>query len=215
MAADYILPWSEDDPLAAVAGEPPKAVQALHDYAALGPGRSLPLLIERYRSGMQGASPTVRLTTVREWSAAWHWQDRVAAFDELERKREREAAAALRAERAKVLADRNWELSQKLTERALAMLDFPLATVEQVTKTRQGKDGKTTEIHMNVVKPARWALRDAAIIADVAAKLAALAAGEPTERTAHILGGLNPRDLEDMTLDQLLALRAQVEKAGR
>lgn len=214
MADDYVLPWDEADPLAAVAGEPSKAVQALHDYAALGPGRSLPALIERYRNGMQGASPTVRLTTVREWSAAYHWQDRVAAFDELERKREREAAAALRAERAKVLADRNWELSQKLTERALAMLDFPLATVEQVTKTKQGKNG-TTEIHMNVVKPGRWTFHTVAIMADVAAKLAALAAGEPTDRTAQIFEGMNPRDLEKLSLDELMVLRAQVEKAGR
>jgi len=42
-----------------------------------------------------------------------------------------------------------------------------------------------------------------------------LATGQATERTAHIIDGLTDRDLETMPLDQLLALRAQVEQSKR
>ena len=52
-------------------------------------------------------------------------------------------------------------------------------------------------------------------MAEVATKLGALATGEATERTAHIIEGLTDRDLETMPLDQLLTLRAQVERGKR
>ena len=68
---------------------------------------------------------------------------------------------------------------------------------------------------MNVVRPAKWSFQTAAIMADVAAKLAALSVGEPTERTAHVVDGLTKKDLEQMPLDQLLALRAQLESRKR
>lgn len=217
MADEYVLPWDEADPLGLYGGESTQANQALHDYAELGPGRSLSQLAGVYRSQIEGGSkpPAKSISTLRGWSAAHHWQDRVAAADDLARKAERAAAAAVRAERARELAERNWSLSSKLASRVEEMLGFPLAQVEQITKRRQGPDGRTTEIHMNVVKPGRWSFQTAAIMADIAAKLGALAAGEPTERTAHALEGLNPRDLESMPIEQLLALRAQIEKDGR
>ena len=66
-------------------------------------------------------------------------------------------------------------------------LGFPLAQVEQVTKRRQLDDGRTTEVHMNIVKPAKWSFQTAAIMADIATKIGALATGEATERTAHVI----------------------------
>jgi hypothetical protein len=95
------------------------------------------------------------------------------------------------------------------------MLDFPLAQVEQVTKRRQADDGRTTIIEMNIVKLAKWSFHSVAILADVSSKIGALATGEATERTAHVIDGLSERDLEAMPLDQLLALRAQVKRGKR
>ncbi len=100
-----------------------------------------------------------------------------------------------------MLADRNWSLSAKL--------------VEYVTKRRQLDDGRTTEVHMHIVKPAKWSFQTAAIVADIATKIGALAMGEATERTAHTIEGLTNRDLETMPLEQLLALRAQLERGKR
>ena len=68
---------------------------------------------------------------------------------------------------------------------------------------------------MNIVKPAKWSFHSAAILADVASKLGALATGEATDRTAHVIHGLSERDLETLPLDQLLALRAQLERGKR
>ena len=210
-----MIQWDAADPLALVAGESPKANQALHDFYALGPGRSMPILERAYRGRAEGVPPTRQLSKLKEWSSAYGWLDRVAAAENIERQREREAAAALRAQRAVELAERNWQQSQKLADRVASMLDFPLAQVEQVTKRRQGADGRTTEIHMNVVKPSRWSMQTAAVMADIASKLGALSVGEPTERTAHVIDGLTTRDLESMPLDQLLALRAQIDRGKR
>jgi hypothetical protein len=212
-----MIQWDAADPLALVAGESSKANQALHDFYALGPGRSLSLLAKSYRSRVEAGSsaPTRQDSTLATWSAAYAWVDRVAAAENIERQREREALAAQRAQRALDLAERNWQQSQRLADRVASMLDFPLAQVEQVTKRRQGADGHTTEIHMNVVKPARWSMQTAAVMADIAAKLGALSVGEPTERTAHVIDGLSPKDLESMPIEQLLALRAQIERGKR
>lgn len=209
--------WDEADPLAQVlaGGESTKANQALHDYAHMGPGRSLAALLATYQTGTEGRPLTTRLTTLKEWSTGFDWVERVSAYDELQRKAQRAAAAVVREQRAAELENRNWQLSQRLAERVGAMLDFPLAQVEQVTKRRQTDDGRTTIIEMNIVKPAKWSFQSAAALADVSSKLGALATGEPTDRTAHIIDGLTDRDLETMPLDQLLALRAQVERGKR
>ena len=208
--------WDAADPLALVAGaESPKANQALGDFYALGPGRSMPILERAYRGRTEGVPPTRQLSKLKEWSSAYGWLDRVAAAENIERQREREALAAQRAQRALDLAERNWQQSQRLADRVASMLDFPLAQVEHVTKRSQGADGHTTEIHMNVVKPARWSMQTAAVMADIAAKLGALSVGEPTERTAHVIDGLSPKDLESMPIEQLLALRAQIERGKR
>jgi hypothetical protein len=207
--------WDDADPLSLAAGEGSKQNQALHDYAGMGPGRSLTGLVATYQSYTDPIPPTKHIATLKEWSGKFGWVDRVAAYDELQRKAQRAAAAVVREQRAAELADRNWAISQLLAERVRGMLDFPLAQVEQVTKRRQTDDGRTTIIEMNVVKPAKWSFHSAAILADVSSKIGALATGEATDRTAHVIDGLSERDLETLPLDQLLALRAQLERGKR
>lgn len=59
-----------------------KAKRAFEDYFAMGPGRSIRKLHERYcRQKDAEASPnppTARLRTLKTWSAEHNWQDRVA-----------------------------------------------------------------------------------------------------------------------------------------
>lgn len=55
----------------------PKAEQAFLDYVAMGPGRSLEALRDRYQSETE-PSPTKRLATLKDWSARYHWQARIA-----------------------------------------------------------------------------------------------------------------------------------------
>lgn len=113
-----------------------------------------------------------------QWSVQHQWSDRAAAWDAMLRSRElaqREAAQAAEAERwaarRAAEAEREWAFAEQLMERARAMLAFPLQTRELA------EDG-----HTIIVKPARWAIRDAAGMADTAAKLARLAAGMETDR---------------------------------
>jgi hypothetical protein len=115
---------------------------------------------------------------LKRWSARWFWQDRTHAYDAMLRTREaaqREAAQAAEAEkwaaRRAAEAEREWAFAEQLMERARAMLAFPLETQEIQ------QDNQTI-----IVKPARWAIRDAAGMADTAAKLERLAAGMETDR---------------------------------
>jgi len=61
------------------------AKRAFEDYLAMGDGRSLRKLQEHYRQrnqeGTKSRSPTVRMSTLREWSMRHHWQARIAEID--------------------------------------------------------------------------------------------------------------------------------------
>ena len=58
-----------------------KACQAFEDYFNMGPGRSLRLLCERYRSDTEAIPPTRRIGTLKTWSNHHGWQARVATRD--------------------------------------------------------------------------------------------------------------------------------------
>ena len=88
-----------EDPLARVKGESARASQALLDYALMGGRRSLRQLITRYQAAREAYTkdpinnslpPTVRYTTLAQWSARNHWQERVKIYDEHVRLREQE-----------------------------------------------------------------------------------------------------------------------------
>ena len=150
-------------------GESAQAYEAARLYFDMGAQRSL----EQVRRKL-GKSKDL----MERWSARWAWVDRAAAWDAMLRARDlaaREAAQAAEAERwaarRAAEAEREWAFAEQLMERARAMLAFPLQTRELA------EDG-----HTIIVKPARWAIRDAAGMADTAAKLARLAAGMETGR---------------------------------
>lgn len=67
-------------------GESKRAHQALFDYCAMGSGRSLRKLCERYRGQVGGDTlaklpPTVRLPTLESWSSRFDWQNAAEAWD--------------------------------------------------------------------------------------------------------------------------------------
>lgn len=65
----------------AVAKESNKARQAFEDYYALGPGRSLTVLVARYQKRTKPIPPTKHLGQLKKWSTAFKWQARVAERD--------------------------------------------------------------------------------------------------------------------------------------
>lgn len=211
------LEWDPDVPLGLCEGETLKANQALNDYALMGPGRSLTNLHRTYTEptlpGIDAQpAPTTQLRTLKGWSSADSWQDRVARYDAMVQERERAAYEARWAHRREAEREETWQLAQALRDKARKMLEFPLADVEQVTARRPGPGG-VQHIDMTMIKPARWALRDIATMGETAAKLARLSADLPTERLA--IEDLTPRDLEGMRTEELLLLRQRLERAKR
>jgi len=77
--------------------ETPRAQQAWADYLALGPGRSLAGLLERYQNAPK-ASPTTRLATLKAWSVAYGWQARLSEIADREAREAEEREAAYRRE---------------------------------------------------------------------------------------------------------------------
>ncbi len=62
-------------------GESDKAVIACNDWLRMGPGRSLPALLEKYSEPYQNQPPTKSLATLKDWSRRFNWAVRAAAFD--------------------------------------------------------------------------------------------------------------------------------------
>lgn len=58
-----------------------KSTAAFEDYYALGPGRSLAILCQRYRIETEHKPPTRQLSTLKKWSTLFSWQQRVADRD--------------------------------------------------------------------------------------------------------------------------------------
>lgn len=68
--------------------EKDKAVAACNDYLRMGPGRSLQKLWTRYQAVTDPLPPTRRITTLKEWSSAFGWQERATFYDSrIERKK--------------------------------------------------------------------------------------------------------------------------------
>lgn len=190
-----------DDPLARLPDEPAPAHQAFIDYEAMGDERSLEKLAKWYQSGVKAGS-TKRLNTLREWSARWNWQERVALAYDARVARERAAREAVWAQRREQVRDHSWELADKIRQRAQELLEQSF--LEEVTVKRGGSE-------VPVLKP-RWTMRDIATLAETYDKLARLAAGMDTDQQKIIVEGLSPEDLESLPDEELDKLWAKTQR---
>lgn len=103
------------NPLAKMPGETQRANDALRDYYAMGPGRSLTNLLESYRN--QEATkppPTKRLDSLKGWSTKFAWVARVEA----QRALDLESDKLLWDERRRQIRESDW--AQGLALRDLA-----------------------------------------------------------------------------------------------
>ena len=60
--------------------ETARARQAFCDFRDMGPNRSLPKLLEKYRTSTDDR-PTRNLSRLKFWSQVWNWQARVAIWE--------------------------------------------------------------------------------------------------------------------------------------
>lgn len=144
--------------------EPGKAYDAFVVYRELGSVRT-------YRTASKRMGRARH--TLEKWGRRHDWQARADAYDAFVRsvaQAEYERGVREEAERwqqrQREHREVEFEMARGLMDKAAAMLQFPLAQIVQ-----EGDDGSTT-----IIKPTRWSMRDAASLADTAAKLARLSA---------------------------------------
>jgi hypothetical protein len=116
------------DPLAPRPGETHKASQALKDYIALGPGRSLERLRVMYSECTESTPPTTVLRTIKHWSSTFAWQERAAQWDAQQARKELEFCSGHMAEER-----RKWR------ERRLKLLEAQFSNVARMMKHLTGK----------------------------------------------------------------------------
>lgn len=92
--------------------EPPRAAAGFAEYAALGPNRSLRKLAEQWMVGQK--SLIARQRQLERWSAVYHWQDRVRAYD---------------LERAETKRIKREELQEEINERQMKLAEEQLTRV--------------------------------------------------------------------------------------
>jgi hypothetical protein len=203
--------FNPDDPLARIPGEPETAHLALHDYAGLPDGqRSLDTLTRHYRGA--DSAPTRRLRTLKEWSTRYLWQERVAQAQALRLAAERAQREAVWMQRREQTREDSWALAQQLRDRAIALLAHPTTEETHEQVTRRDADGRTVEVIQVTIRPSRWAQRDIPVLAETYDKLARLAAGMDTSQQKVVVEGLEPKDLADLSDEELDKLEAQLQK---
>jgi len=151
---------------------------------------------ERVKAGKGKAeSPPGAWTKAAE---KWKWSERAQAWDDNEHERLEEEWEARRKE----LRGVEWSMAHALIDKAKQMLVFPLAST---TREVMEAGGKVTNV--TTVNPARWSVRDAAMLADTASKLARLAASLPTDKSE--VDVIDKRSAEELTDDELAAIAAR------
>jgi hypothetical protein len=158
-------------------------------YLSKGSGRSVQGAYNEYEVGKgRNRSAADAPLSWRRNAEKWEWAKRAEAYDADLRAKD----AVIWEQRRLELQQRDWDIAHKLTDKVLAMLNFP------VSEQHIEQDGKHITIY-----PAKWGARDMAQIAKTASEMARLAAGLATERQER-------RDVSAQaeTLDEWKAARA-------
>ena len=97
-------PWEQQP------GESAKAFEAFAAYRDMGAERSLRKLTQQLHKN---------LTTIRDWSVKWNWQERVRAYDrELDRQAREQAVRSVRQ-----MTDRHIRIAMQLQAKAVRALE--------------------------------------------------------------------------------------------
>jgi hypothetical protein len=197
-------PWEQQP------DEGDRAFAALTTYLEMGANeRSLEKVAQKLAKS---------IPIIKTWSSKYAWSARARAFDaylrdlELQmQNQEIQDRVKKWATRREQLLEKEWELSQKLLERAREMLEWPLT--RQVTE----KDGKVI-----VIMPMRWNASTAVRYLDLASRLGRLAVGEVTARTASdnsstvkLEKGVSDLDYSKLSDDELEAFLMLIKKATK
>jgi len=165
----------------------PREGETAHDYYVF----KLFLDLGVTRSMKEVADITkIAPAVVRQIAEINDWEDRVTKYDRHVVELEFEArdqsivtsASEWEARRTQV-REKAFNNANRLIDKALQMLEFPLDVETTTTEISDGEDG-TTVVTNNVVRmPARWSFRDVATLLSTADQLQRLAADMTTSNT--------------------------------
>lgn len=162
------------------ATDTPRSYAALVDLYAMGAGRSMEKLVDRYRNGADAVPPTRRLTTLKDWSRSGAWVERITTADDADQAEAERDRAAIRAQRRAELEDRDWAEGSALRDRALELLaEMPRFLRHTESEVRQ--NGELVKVITLALKAGPGELARAL---KVASELQRLSVGEPTERNS-------------------------------
>jgi hypothetical protein len=181
------------------------AYEAFSTYAEMGVTRSLAAVGRRL-----GKSRPL----MERWSVRYGWVSRAAAFDQHMyevKARARHAAEIAEAQkwarRRADLLEEEFEIGQKLTEKARQMLQMPLIEVKRELVIERYDDGRERVVQLNVLKPVRFSMSDPGRMLLLADKLVRLSLGIPTTLTGEgWLEELPPAPREQLTDEELHAI---------
>lgn len=146
--------------------ESAKAYAAFRCYCELGPERSMKEACAKLGKNT---------TTIGKWSVRWQWQERIRSWDkeqdEIARQASAEAALAsakIDHERQRQLKEKVWMIQDKMTDKFLEMMAFPVAK----KKTVNSVDGTTT-----IIMPGPWRMGDAIRMGQAVQQLGAFGSG--------------------------------------
>ncbi len=154
-------------------GETGKAKRAFLDYSALGPQRSIPMLLEQYRDPDRyvqtnyrdkKAPPTRQLNTLKQWSSAYDWVVRAGTITDKQtgiilREQEKGFAEAMQYTYAQV-ANRVKVLNS-LTELLVAHIQDQ-GIIRTIVKVSRGKFAEETQVDVLAITALRGLLDDLA-----------------------------------------------------
>ena len=135
----------------------------------------------------------------------FRWKERAEAWD-IQRRLEAEKEEQIEwLNRRRSLRSREWQHSDRLIEKAQAMLAEPLHTA------KEDDDGNTVKI------PAKWSFRDAATLIQLACALRRSATGSEVKEleaiTVLVEAGWLPASILYVTADRFFEMKAKVQEA--
>lgn len=186
---------------------------AFETYWDLGNGRSLQALLKRFQSVPE--PPTTRLQTLKEWSARYHWQARIAERElslaekaEAQMVEDRVREKRERLERARLLYKTGQEVLDRFLEKAKQLDAMPL--VAQEWRDEKGRLRRRWEGIASLVPPAIRAI-------ETGHKEERLERGEFTDHTrlslSEVLDTL-PEGFREEVEDEMLRLLKEGDRDG-
>ncbi|MFZ6029964.1 MAG: hypothetical protein ACOYYS_19800 [Chloroflexota bacterium] len=183
--------FDPERPLEQCPGESARCNAALHDYAFMGPGRSLRKLCEQYkqRATQSIKPPSARLPTLMNWSMEFAWVARVATWQ-----KQIDAEIELKwAERREQQRIEEWKLRDEL----LKLVHAQLAEGPKFLKSKRRVIKETGQEIITLAFDNTFLSKNIELVV----KLGRLAANMETERQAHEV------NIVDVSADELAKAR--------